>query len=110
MLTVLSFGIQSAVAGCFESGASWTNREEARNFVHSACFDNGGMFTGNFDPRQLKAMCPLSGNLGLEFVVQNLNTNTGFDLGNEDCYERLNNEIFACEHGGESTVSGWYFR
>ncbi|KAI3391928.1 hypothetical protein diail_6630, partial [Diaporthe ilicicola] len=109
---VLSLGVQSVAATCYGSGDSWPNTEEARNFVHDACYNNGGMFTGNFAPRQTKSMCPRSAtrSLGLLFEVQNLNTNTGFDLGDDDCYNRLNNEIFGCGNGGESTVSGWRFR
>jgi hypothetical protein len=42
--------------------------------------------------------------------VENLNNREGFDLGNDDCYNRLTDEIFACEHGGDSTISGWRFR
>ncbi|KAK6004632.1 hypothetical protein QM012_008494 [Aureobasidium pullulans] len=107
---LVAFGTQTATAKCFGSGQFWPNKEEARSFIHDACYKANGMFTGNYDPRQLKAMCPRSGNMGLEFVVQNLNTNTGFDLGDDDCYNRLSNEIFGCDHGGESTISGWFFR
>lgn len=60
---------------------------------------------------ELKAMCPRGdGSIDLEFVVQNQNTDTSFDLDDDDCSERLNNEIFGCDHGGESVVAGWYFR
>lgn len=84
--------------------------QEARSFVYDACHSNGGMFTSNYAPLQLKAMCPRSGNMGVEFVVQNQNRDTGFDLGDDDCSERLNDEIFGCAHGGESVIAGWYFR
>ena len=133
---MLSFGTQSVQAKCFGDGATWPNREvrkrpscdagnaawdtlltrfalapqEARSFVYDACHKNGGMFTGNFAPLQLKAMCPRSGNMGVEFVVQNQNREVGFDLGDDDCSERLNDEIFACAYGGESVIAGWYFR
>lgn len=71
-----------------------------------------GMFTGYYQPRQVKMMCPHSkfNNLGLVFEVENQNTEVGFDLGDDDCYERLNNEIFGCGQGGESSVAGWRFR
>lgn len=109
---VLSFGVSSVSAGCYGSGDSWPNTEEARSFVQNACYNNGGMFTGWYAPRQTKSMCPRSGgkSLGLLFEVQNLNTGAGFDLGDDDCYQRLTNEIFGCGNGGESTVSGWRFR
>lgn len=95
----------------FGDGATWPNKEQARAFVYDACHKNGGMFTGNYDPCQLKAMCPRGDNdVGLEFVVQNQNAGQAFDLGDDDCSDRLNNEIFGCEHGGESVVAGWYFR
>lgn len=70
------------------------------------------MFTGYYEPRQVKMMCPRSkyNNLGLVFEVQNQNTEVGFDLGDDDCYEALNNEIFGCGQGGESSVAGWRFR
>lgn len=70
------------------------------------------MFTGNFEPRQTKSMCPRSGSksLGLLFEVQNLNKNTGFDLGNNDCYDKLTALIFDCGRGGDSVVAGWRFR
>jgi hypothetical protein len=108
--SILSFGIDSASAKCFTSGAKWPNREEARSFVYDACHKNGGMFTGNYAPLQLKSMCPRSGGLGVEFVVQNQNREVGFDLGDDDCSSKLNGEIFNCEHGGEIVVAGWYFR
>jgi hypothetical protein len=110
LTSLLAYRATLATATCYTSGDSWPNREVARSFVHDACYNNGGMFTGDYAPRQLKAMCPRDGGLGLEFVVQNLNTQVGFDLGDDDCYERLTNEIFGCEHGGASTVAGWYFR
>lgn len=108
---MLSFGVQLTEANCFGDGATWPNKEQARAFAYDACHSGGGMFTGDYAPHQLKAMCPRGdGSIGLEFVVQNQNTDTSFDLGDDDCSERLNNEIFGCDHGGESVVAGWYFR
>jgi hypothetical protein len=108
---MLSLGVQLVEANCFNSGPTWPNKEQARSFVYDACHNNGGMFTGNYQPLQLKAMCPKGdGGVGLEFVVQNQNSKTSFDLGDDDCSERLNNEIFGCAHGGSSVIAGWYFR
>ncbi|KAK4631959.1 hypothetical protein CLAFUW4_02591 [Fulvia fulva] len=108
---ILALGVQNVAAGCY-GGENWPNQEEARSFVQNACYNNGGMFTGWYAARQTKSMCPRasSNNMGLLFEVQNLNSNTGFDLGDDDCYNRLTNEIFGCGQGGESTVSGWRFR
>jgi hypothetical protein len=109
--SMMSFGIQLTEAKCFGNGATWLNKEQSRAFAHDACHNGGGMFTGDYAPLQLKAMCPRGdNNIGLEFVVQNQNAEASFDLGDDDCSERLNNEIFGCEHGGESVVTGWYFR
>ncbi|KAF2208057.1 hypothetical protein CERZMDRAFT_91650 [Cercospora zeae-maydis SCOH1-5] len=102
--------LQGVSADCYGSGDRWPNTEEARAFVWDACHADGGMFTGYFAARQTKSMCPRSGGKGLLFEVQNMNTNTGFDLGNDDCYNRLSNEIFGCVWGGQSEVSGWRFR
>lgn len=112
LASVLALGVQTASATCYGSGDAWPNQEEARSFVQNACYNNGGMFTGSYAPLQTKAMCPRSGGrqLGLLFEVQNLNTNTGFDLGDDDCYNRLTAEIFGCGNGGESVVAGWRFR
>jgi hypothetical protein len=110
--TLLTLALPGAQAGCYTSGDTWPNKEEARSFVENACKGANGMFTGDFAARQTKSMCPRSGSksLGLQFEVQNLNANTAFNLGDQDCYDRLNNEIFGCDHGGESTVAGWRFR
>lgn len=110
LASILSFTAQGVMATCYGSGDTWRNTETARSFVEHACYANGGMFTGNFNPRQTKSMCPRDGGLGYLFEVQNLNDHQGFDLGNDDCYNRLNNEIFGCSQGGQSTVSGWRFR
>ncbi|KAG5781168.1 hypothetical protein H9Q73_005192 [Fusarium xylarioides] len=68
------------------------------------------MFTGGFRPGQTTSMCPRSGGYGLLFEVQNLG-NREFDLPDGDCYKHLTDEIFACSHGGESTINGeWRFR
>ncbi|KAG7407257.1 hypothetical protein LZL87_011166 [Fusarium oxysporum] len=46
---------------------------------------------------------------GLVFEVENQWDQT-LDLDNNDCYTRLKNEIYGCDHGGESTISKWRFR
>ena len=51
-------------------------------------------------------MCTSSG----FFSVRNENKDAGFDLGDDDCYKRLYDEIFGCDKGGQSTISGWNFR
>lgn len=106
---MLPFGLQGVRAECFGSGHTWGSTEVARGFVHDACYNFGGMFTGNYDPEQTKSMCPRDGNLGYLFQVQNLNDHEGFDLGDDDCYNRLVDEIFGCSQGGQSTIAGWRF-
>jgi hypothetical protein len=109
ILTTLALAMTTS-ARCFTDGATWNNREQARTFINDACYKSGGMFTGNYAPRQLKAMCPRGQDQNIDFVVQNLNSNTGFDLANQDCYDKLNSEISKCTHGGETTHAGWFFR
>ncbi|EKD12594.1 hypothetical protein MBM_09163 [Drepanopeziza brunnea f. sp. 'multigermtubi' MB_m1] len=99
-----------ASASCYGSGDGWPNKEQARGFVYDACHKNGGMFTGFYQAHQLKSMCPQSGRLGLLFIVENLNRESGFDLGDGDCEKELNRLIFECDLGGDSVVAGWHFR
>ncbi|SMQ53988.1 unnamed protein product [Zymoseptoria tritici ST99CH_1A5] len=112
IITALAIGVTSVAATCYKSGDFWPNKEEARAFVHDACYNQGGMFTGGWAPLQTKSMCPhaKSNNLGLLFEIENQNTREGFDLKDDDCYNRLTDEIFACEHGGDSSVAGWRVR
>jgi hypothetical protein len=113
LAVIAAINAEVATARCFSWGWSFPDKAESREWVNHACRGNGGMFTGNFAPGQKKSMCPqtkYSGGMKVKFEVQNLNNNQGFDLGNDDCYNRLVSEINSCNWGGESTVSGWYFR
>ncbi|KAJ5041611.1 uncharacterized protein L3040_005189 [Drepanopeziza brunnea f. sp. 'multigermtubi'] len=77
-----------ASASCYGSGDGWPNKEQARGFVYDACHKNGGLL----------------------FIVENLNRESGFDLGDGDCEKELNRLIFECDLGGDSVVAGWHFR
>lgn len=114
-----SLNAEVATARCFTSGIPPSRKEEARGWASDACRKNGGMFTGNYAPGQTKAMCPETTRQGLDpsryarkvkFEVQNLNKNTGFDLGDDDCYNKLVSEINSCTYGGETITAGWRFR
>jgi hypothetical protein len=110
---MLAFGIHGATATCYKSGYEMTtaDKNQAWGFAGDACYNNGGIFTVWFDPEQTKAMCPRTeGDIGVFFQVQNLNTNTGFDLGDDNCYLRLSNLIDGCSRGGEDIIAGWHFR
>jgi spermidine/putrescine-binding protein len=109
ILTTLALAMTTS-ARCFTDSATWDNREQAHTFINDACYKSGGMFTGNHAPHQPKAMCPRGQDQNIDFVVQNLNANTGFDLANQDCYDKLDSEISKCAHGGETTNTGWFFR
>lgn len=110
-LAITSLAAQGAMAGCYGSGNIWLDTSEAQEWVRHACKDNGGMFTGFYNPGQTKKMCVASkwGGQTNGFEVQNLNNNQGFDLGDNDCFDRLNSEI-NCLFGGTSTVAGWRFK
>ena len=113
ILTTLTSFVALASAGCYSSGSTFPNRDEALSFVHDACYNNGGMFTGQYSPGQTKSMCPhskYSGNANVKFEVENQNKNAGFDLGDDDCVKRLYSEIDSCSWGGESSYSGGRFK
>ncbi|KAH7259445.1 uncharacterized protein BKA55DRAFT_687743 [Fusarium redolens] len=107
--SMLTFSVQTADAKCYGSGDRWPDKDQAARFVWDACYGSQGMFYGQFTAGQTRWMCPRIGNVGLLFEVQN-NWNEIVDLGNDDCYTRLKNEIYGCDRGGESTVSKWRFR
>lgn len=100
-------------AGCFSGGESWQDRGAARWHIERACkgYDgNQGAFQGFFRPGEAKRACVQhSGTQKFEFLVQNLNSRDGFDLGDGDCVWRLQNEVNGCEKGGSSDISGWRF-
>jgi len=108
---LLLFSLEGVSATCYGSGDKWASKPQAIAWVSDACTKNGGMFTGWYRPGEAKRMCLKDlNNRGAFFEVQNLNTNTGFDLADHDCVMRLSNEINGCDRGGESHVAGWRFR
>ena len=114
VFALLGVGIDSVSADCYTSGAFWPDQGAARFHAERACrgYDgNQGAFQGEFRPGEVKYACiQYSGTSKFEFSVQNLNTGASFDLGDDDCVLRLENEINGCGRGGESDVAGWRFR
>ncbi|KAK5658007.1 hypothetical protein OQA88_2561 [Cercophora sp. LCS_1] len=106
--------ITTVHAECYSTGDTWQNAEAARWHIERACkgYDgNQGAFQGYFLPGEAKYACVQhSGSQKYEFFAQNLNTRTGFDLGDVDCVFRLQMEVNNCARGGESEVAGWRFR
>jgi hypothetical protein len=41
IFTALAIGASSVAATCYKSGDSWPSTEEARAFVHDACYNDG---------------------------------------------------------------------
>ena len=83
LAVIASINAEVAMARCFVWGWS-LDKAESKGWVEDACRAQNGMFTGNFEPGQTKAMCPSSKYSNLpkvKFEVQNQNTNQGFDLG-----------------------------
>jgi hypothetical protein len=74
--------------------SSVESRIDVVNMARDACYNNGRIFTGFYQPRQPKSMCPRT-RTGVPnlYQVQNLNSGAGFDLGNDDCFDRLANAI-----------------
>ncbi|KAI1334271.1 hypothetical protein F5Y15DRAFT_421014 [Xylariaceae sp. FL0016] len=103
------FGVNSVYAGCYSGGDAWQDAGAARSQAQSAC--ETGAFSGHFAAGESKSACfQLTGTQRVDFVVQNLNTGSGYDLAHADCTLRLQNEINGCSFGGESDVSGWHFK
>ena len=113
VLTFLSVAL-GVSAGCYDSGEVWQDQGAARWHIERACkgYDgNRGAFQGTFAPGEAKSACVThSGTQKFEFMVQNLNTGASFDLGDDDCVWRLQNEVNGCSRGGSSDISGWRFR
>ena len=109
--TVLPIGVS---AGCFTSGEVWQDGGAARYHIERACKgydDNAGAFQGYFSLGQAKSACVQhSGTQNFAFFVQNLNMGAGFDLNDDDCVFRLQNEVNGCSRGGPSDIAGWRFR
>ncbi|KAL0939647.1 uncharacterized protein CTRU02_206257 [Colletotrichum truncatum] len=114
LTVLLGVGIETASATCFVTGASYENKETAKYHAKRACegYDGKkGAFQGRFAPGEFKNACVnISGTQSIRMSVGNLNKNTGFDLGDQDCTLRLQNEINNCGKGSEHDVSGWRFR
>ena len=111
--------IQTASAGCFgcDKGSDQLEwgfaRDDAAYHSQRACMGYDGQqgyFQGWFGPGEEKRLCLNGpGGIRLDFTIKNENYNSGFDLGDTDCRDRLHNEIYGCGCGGRSTVSGWTF-
>ena len=104
----------SVSAKCYSGEVQWDNKDTAAWHAGRACrgYDGKqGAFQGWFSPGETKHVCVDSG-LGqrFDFTIINRNWDTGFDLGDDDCANRLSNEIYGCAYGGESEVAGWMFR
>lgn len=103
----------SAAVGCY-GGGNGVNFYDANYHVKRACEGYSGVagaFQGWFAPNQEKYACVNMGyNVKLEMWVKNLNTVTGFDLGDTDCTRELQIINSACRTGGDRDVAGWYFR
>lgn len=108
LLAILASVIATAEAGCYGGGATWApDQVQANNILGDVC----NSASGNFGGGETKYQCRNAGtaNKKLEFWVTNTVGNALW-LGHGDCVLRLSNEINGCQHGGDSTISGWGFR
>jgi hypothetical protein len=100
------------MAGCYSGGQTWIddcNRNAFRGAVRDLCQN---ALSGYFNaPGYTKTACANSPCNGIraDFAVA-WRGNGGYTLAAGDCELRLNNEINGCEHGGESTISDWFFK
>ncbi|CAD0090247.1 unnamed protein product [Aureobasidium mustum] len=113
LAVVLGASIDGVTATCFRSGDIFQDKGNARWHVERACkgYDNQqGFFQGTFAAGESKYTCVQgSTTQKYDITVRNENTNAAIDLNDDDCVLRLHNEINGCDHGGDSTVSGWRF-
>lgn len=101
-------------ANCYTSGVLWEeDRDNAAYHAERACrgYDGQqGVFQGVFQPNERRHVCvELSGTIYADFVVQNLNLNQAFDIADDDCVQRLHNEIYGCDFGGITVNADWRF-
>ncbi|KAF5012534.1 hypothetical protein FDECE_1401 [Fusarium decemcellulare] len=119
---VLAAGTGTVLAGCYGEGlegqTQWPGpldegRAAARYHVERACrgYDGKqGVFQGTFAPNEERYHCePYDAVTSFVFKVKNLNSEQSFDLKDDDCAFRLENEINGCDQGGASEVAGWWF-
>ncbi|KAF3045350.1 hypothetical protein E8E11_007620 [Didymella keratinophila] len=93
---------------CYLSGSKWDfGRDEASHALDSLCVTSrlSGVYHGN----SKKGACvQLSESRTVDFSIEwlgpkrNQNALYNFTLSDADCRARLRDEIYGCEHGGES--------
>ncbi|KAI8417696.1 hypothetical protein FOFC_00251, partial [Fusarium oxysporum] len=114
VIALISLSINTVSARCFWTGAKWQDRAAARQHVVNACKGHSGYlgaFQGTFAAGEAAHTCVQhSPTQKLEFMVQNLNIYHAFDLADDECVLRLQNEINSCARGGSSMISDWVFR
>ncbi|EXK49724.1 hypothetical protein FOXG_01363 [Fusarium oxysporum f. sp. lycopersici 4287] len=114
VIAFISLSINTVSARCFWTGAKWQDRAAARQHVVNACKGHSGYlgaFQGTFAAGEAAHTCVQhSPTQKLEFMVQNLNIYHAFDLADDECVLRLQNEINSYARGGSSMISGWVFR
>ena len=108
-LLVLGAVVDTTLAGCYTSGEwwkHWTNQRDAQNAARDLCYN---WLADWFDQGQTKTRCaPLDMGIHVDFTV-GWRGQGRYWLNPQDCYDRLSNEIWACELGGASTIADWYF-
>ena len=120
LATFLSATLPIVSAKCYNNddlSIDWGgSRVTADGTNDIACYQANGAFAGTFGPGETKRYCvtyrsgPSKNDRSLFFEITNLNTGASFDLGNDDCKNRLHDEVWGCGAGGESTIAGWKFR
>ncbi|GKT60911.1 secreted protein [Colletotrichum tofieldiae] len=114
LTALMAVGIETASARCFQTGATYENKDTSKWHIQRACegYDGrAGAFQGYYRPGEFKSACvTISGTQVIRMSVGNLNKNAGFDLADKDCTLRLQNEVNNCNRGSEHDVSGWRFR
>ncbi|KAK5675005.1 hypothetical protein LTS10_012417 [Elasticomyces elasticus] len=105
---VVSSIVPVATAGCYTSGDKYPDTNQAQSYLDGICRDLATYYQSS----ETKNICRFSGQVGINFEIQNKNSRNGFSLAYGDCINGLRNEIVGCSMGGDTTnnVSLWRFR
>jgi hypothetical protein len=111
---VILASVSGTMAGCYSGGQTWIddcNKNSLKGAITDLC--NNGVLSGWFNSRgTTKTACANSRCNGIrgEFSVAWMGGGGGHTLAASDCISRLSDEVNGCDHGGESTISDWFFK
>lgn len=108
LILALLPAVSTVSAACYGSGITWgVHRDAARRAVGAWCAPH--TLSGYFNQGQTKTKCVNTGAQKVNFEV-GWRGRGGLTLRDEDCFNRLIDEIVGCDRGGAKTTADWYFK